>query len=98
MERNKGIRKILGLSWIYQLFQTMVGSRRALRWLCDYHWKVESGMTVVDVGCGPARLRAEFSDDIRYFGFDPNSDYIARASEQGKSEYLIGVMSDFLDE
>lgn len=50
----------------------------------------------MDVGCGPARLRPQFPEDIQYFGFDPNPDYIEKATEQGGGEFSVGVITDFL--
>ena len=97
MERNEGLRKILNLSAGYELFQILVGAKRGVRWLSEHHWRVGEGMTVVDVGCGPARLRSEFPEQIRYFGFDPNQNYIETARHRQKGTFHTGGMSDFLD-
>jgi SAM-dependent methyltransferase len=53
-------------------------------------------MIVVDVGCGPARLRALLPPDLEYFGFDPNPDYIANARRTTDGTFSVGTMNDFM--
>jgi len=98
MEHNAGLRRILGKALFYRLFQTLVGADFAARWLTKNLWKVEEGMTVVDVGCGPARLRNLLPKNINYFGFDPNESYIQTARQTATGEFFVGVMPDFLRE
>lgn len=97
MERTTGVWHLLSGPWVYGAFQTIVGGPAATRWLVANHWKIEEGMSVVDVGCGPAKIRRSFPSRISYFGFDPNPDYIdsARAAEEG--EFHVGTISDFLE-
>ena len=54
-------------------------------------------MTVLDVGCGPAVLRADLPNDIDYYGFDPSHDYIASAERKHEGTFIAGVMPDFLE-
>ncbi len=96
-ERNDGLRSLLSVSWIYETFQNAVGQPDAHPWLLENLWKIRPGMTVVDVGCGPARLRALLPEDIHYFGFDPNPSYIAKAKSSLTGNFTVGVMPDFLE-
>ncbi len=97
-ERNSGIRAPLKFAAIYDLFQRAVGSKKASQWLSTNHWKILPGTTVVDVGCGPARLRSELPGTLSYFGFDPNPDYIAAATKNASGVFHLGTMATFLAE
>lgn len=98
MERNNGLRSFLQQPWVYETFQRLVAGSPAKRWLLDNHWKIEPGMTVLDIGCGPGNLRSDLPADIKYYGFDPNPDYIASAERDYDGTFLSGVMPDFLRE
>lgn len=96
MERATGLHKLLGTSWIYDLFQFIVCGKAGMTWLCANHWKIEKGMVVVDVGCGTARLRAEFPEEISYYGFDPNARYIETGMKT-EANLVAGGMAEFLE-
>jgi SAM-dependent methyltransferase len=96
MERNNGLRSILQLSWVYDLFHWLIGKPEAMKWLSKKLWKVESGMTVVDIGCGTAALRDTLPSDIHYIGFDPNFAYIETAKQRSDGVFVNGRMSEFL--
>lgn len=95
-ERNHGIRSFLSRSSGYQLFQRMVGSVPATRWLVEHFWQPAEGMTIIDIGCGPGTLREFLPDRIDYYGFDPNRDYISAAKANRKGQFHLGTMETFL--
>jgi len=97
MERSDGIRKFLKIAWVYELFQAIACGRSGMTWLCANHWKIEPGMLVVDVGCGTAKLRSQFPEDIKYYGFDPNVAYIESAKDKDV-ELVAGGITEFLQE
>lgn len=98
MENNSGLQRFLGKSAIYRAFQSLVGAGAAGAWLAEHFWKVEEGMVVVDVGCGPADLRRMLPERISYYGFDPNREYIETAVRTTDGSFTVGGMSDFLHE
>ncbi len=95
-ERNAGLRRFLGTAWVYQAFQSLVISRRARQWIVSDHIRPAAGMIVVDVGCGPARLRTQLPPDLEYFGFDPNPDYIKTARRTANGTFSVGTIKDFI--
>jgi ubiquinone/menaquinone biosynthesis C-methylase UbiE len=82
MQKTTGIFSILSTSWIYELFQTSVGSRKARKWLAENIWKIQSGQKVVDMGCGPGTIRSLLPDSIQYVGFDLSNEYIQAAQKR----------------
>ena len=98
MEQNTGLQSLLQHPRIYSAFQRLAGGSSAKHWLVENQWRIEPGMTVVDIGCGPGNMRADLPADIEYYGFDPNPDYIASAKNQHNGTFVAGVMQDFLEE
>ena len=97
-ERNAGMRSWLSSAMLYRLFQRSVGGNSFGEWLAKNHWQVQPGMTVLDVGCGPAALRSKLPESLNYYGFDPNPDYISWASKYASGVFHLGVMETFLAE
>lgn len=97
MESNSGLRRFLGKSFVYRAFQSLVGSEHSGHWLAKHFWKAREGMVVVDVGCGPADLRKLLPENITYFGFDPNREYIETAKRTTlDGHFTVGGVSEFL--
>jgi SAM-dependent methyltransferase len=72
-------RRLLSVPALYQAFQRTVARKNSRARLAREFLKIESGQRVLDVGCGPADIRAYLPDNIDYHGFDMNPRYIASA-------------------
>jgi len=84
-----GVRGILTFSAIYDLMQNVAGAKRGRETFCRDYLRVKSGDVVLDIGCGTAAILDSLPVDIRYFGFDLSSEYIAAAKER------YGIRGDF---
>ena len=75
---NTGIRKILEVPKIYTLFQNILGADTALEKVV-HHLALGDGMSMLDIGCGPANILSFIKNDITYTGFDFEPAYIEQA-------------------
>ena len=78
---NKGVRSILALPSMYNLFQTMMGAPAARQKLVRDHIRPEPGERILDVGCGPGKILDDLPE-VRYVGSDLSEAYIAQAEER----------------
>jgi SAM-dependent methyltransferase len=79
------IRGVLNWPWVYLGYTRLIGGDAAARqWIAEVV-RVQPGQRILDVGCGPGRLR-KFLPEIEYFGIDGDPAYLARA----RSLYLNG--------
>ncbi len=97
-ERDTGLWSVLKSASTYRAFQSLVGAESFQRWLIKNHWKIAADTTVLDIGCGPARLRAFLPENISYFGLDPNPDYIFTARKTASGIFHMGDISTFMNE
>jgi len=93
---TSGIRKSLEVPTIYSLFQRAVGGYAATDLLLADYIKLESGMRVLDVGCGPGNLLARVTEDIDYCGVDFEPAYIeqARARHGARGQFICQDVAD----
>lgn len=66
---------------LYLLTQGILGGKRARRKCIQEYGRVEPGMRVLDIGCGPGYV-VKFLPKVAYFGFDINPQYIAYATKK----------------
>ena len=80
-EDDSGLRRILRHPRVYEALQSLMGAEGNIRRFVAEDLRPESGMRVLDIGCGTARL-ASFLGDVSYTGWEPNPAYV----EQGRAE------------
>lgn len=79
MTREKSLREsIMGLSLVYKLFQNGIRKPTSDIFLAKEIIESKGGMSILDVGCGVARIRKALGN-VDYVGVDHNSRYIDRA-------------------
>jgi SAM-dependent methyltransferase len=85
-----GVRRVLSIPAVYDLFQRLVGDHSARQVICAEYLRVKEGDVVVDIGCGTGQIRSYLPDDIRYFGFDLSPQYIetARTEFPERSQFI----------
>lgn len=98
MHDDSGLKKLLTLSWIYNVCQQLAGQDRLVRYMANTHWNMPLGARVVDVGCGTGITRNFLPQGVDYAGFDPNPEYIREAEKgaPGPGRFFVGVTADFL--
>lgn len=75
---TRGWRAILSYPVVYSSFQRIMGGNRARTRFCNDLIRPHAGMSVLDIGCGPADILA-YLPDVDYSGFDISDAYIERA-------------------
>ena len=76
---TSGIRRVLSIPAVYNLWQKLVGAERSRSLVCSDHFRVVPGQRVVDVGCGTGEILDYLPDGITYHGFDLDPGYIRTA-------------------
>lgn len=94
MERNIGIRRLLSIGLLFELFQAVIGGSKLKRQFVQA--SVDGGV-VLDVGCGTGVV-ATLLPGCRYTGIDLNPDYIRKAKHRGLpgADFILGDCVDVL--
>jgi len=79
---TSGIRRILSMPSVYNLFTKIIGGPDAGWKLTREYIHPKPGMRVLDVGCGTASALNFLPEDVDYTGFDPNQAYINAAKQK----------------
>ncbi len=92
MENNSGIRKLLNWCYIYSFFQDLIGGEKVRKWLAQSVYRVQSGDTIIDLGCGPGDILRHLPENIKYIGIDINQSYIKTAQKKYgyKGQFIEG--------
>ncbi len=78
-ERKRGLYAALSNPTLYETVQRLMGpADRRRRHFAQHFVRAQSGDRVLDIGCGPAHLRAHLPD-VEYIGWEPNAAYVAKA-------------------
>lgn len=83
-ESNRGIKRILKVAQVYNIFQGLLGAKKATRNVVEKFIKPYPGMRILDIGCGPATILEYLPESIDYLGFDLNENYIQAAISRHK--------------
>lgn len=85
------LREILALPVLYDLLQKLVRADDCRRNFVLNRARPESGMRVLDIGCGTARVLRWLPDGASYVGVDVNPRYIAAARKEygPRGEFLV---------
>jgi SAM-dependent methyltransferase len=77
---TSGFRAVLSLPQVYSSFQSFMGAKKFRMNFVAEFVRPHSGMSILDIGCGPADILAHLSD-VEYWGFDISEAYIKRADD-----------------
>ena len=78
---TSGLRAVLSHPIVYNSFQSLLGANRGCELFVEDDLRIESGQTVLDIGCGTAEILNHLPEDIEYYGFDISEDYIVSAQK-----------------
>lgn len=91
-EGNVGLRSILKFPSVYELYQSLVGTRRARDRIFDTYVRLPEGCKLLDIGCGSGELLEYLPSHVQYTGVDINPRYIELArkkyGERGRFELI----------
>jgi len=79
---NFGIRKILETPFVYNLFQTLVGSYKEKKQHFKEYIQAKPNDNILDIGCGTAILLDALPDTVNYVGYDMEEEYIEHAQKK----------------
>lgn len=77
-ERKRGLYAALSHPKLYETVQRVMGADQRRRHFADLFVRARPGDRVLDIGCGPAQLRA-YLPDVEYIGWEPNAAYVEKA-------------------
>lgn len=99
MQDNGGLKRFLSVSWVYELFQNLVGAGSARRWIAEKYWRLNGGEKVVDIGCGPGVVLDYLPRGITYIGFDISEDYVLAAQNKfgNRATFMVSTARELLD-
>jgi len=92
-----GARALLSSSRIYDLFQEIMGSRKARTIFSAEYVRANPGDAVLDIGCGTAEL-LHYLPPVEYHGFDPDPRYIDTARRKFRDRPHCSFTCAILDE
>lgn len=102
MQDDSGLKRLLGFSWVYAGFQSLVGATRGAKWVSDHFWRAQRGQKVVDIGCGPGNTAHLLPNGVQYVGFDVSTRYIDHARKTFANDpdkaFLVGIAEDFVQQ
>lgn len=84
-ERKGGLYSGLRNPRVYESIQRLMGADALRRDFAQRFVCAQPGDRVLDIGCGPAQLRA-YLPDVHYIGWEPNGAYV----EQARNTYGDG--------
>lgn len=87
----KWVREILSVPAIYRAFQGLIGGNARRNYARQY-LRLEPGMRVLDIGCGPGDIVSCLDPSIDYTGVDLSPAYIASARK------IFGTRGRFFNE
>ena len=70
------VRKLLNNTKFYQFFQKMIGKKSFPEYFASKYIGDTSGLSILDLGCGPADVLKYIHDEKLYVGIDFNENYI----------------------
>jgi SAM-dependent methyltransferase len=94
-QTTTGVRAILSVPTVYEVFQRLVGSPRVRRELVDRWIRPRPGLRILDIGCGPGVL-VEHLPGAEYTGTDLSASYIAAARRRygDRGTFHLGRVED----
>jgi len=80
-QATQGIRSILSIPTIYDLFGWIIGGSDGRRAFTKAYLSLQQGDRVLDIGCGPGAM-FPYLPNVEYVGFDASEEYIQAAQEK----------------
>jgi len=83
---QKGVRKVLEIPGVYDLFHTLTGGNKQRERHFKQYFNLKAGSKVLDIGCGTGVLLKNLPDGVEYHGCDLEENYIEYLNEKFKGK------------
>lgn len=98
-EVRSGVRHLLAIPVVYNLFQNLVGANAWRRSVVSRELKSvltdnQRGLRILDIGCGTGDVLSYLPPHVEYVGFDRNHAYIASAQNRYKARHARFVCEE----
>ena len=93
---TSGLRTILSIPFVYSSFQILMGAKRIWESLAKDVMQAKPGMTILDIGCGPADILDYLPEGVEYYGFDISPEYIQTAQKKygDKGHFICQLLQE----
>jgi SAM-dependent methyltransferase len=81
-EDTGGLRRVLSLPSVYNLFQKLVGAERCREILATDYLQTRGRLRILDLGCGTAEILGHLPLTVDYTGYDISEKYIRTARKR----------------
>ncbi|HMO17323.1 MAG TPA: class I SAM-dependent methyltransferase [Oligoflexia bacterium] len=95
------IKNILGIPILYTFFQKIISSEKGRKFVTENFIQFDNGLSVLDLGCGPAFALKDIKHNIIYHGIDFQDDYIVSAKMKFKKslypdyDFILANVEEF---
>ncbi|SMP72082.1 Methyltransferase domain-containing protein [Desulfonatronum zhilinae] len=91
-----GWRSWLSLPGVYSFCMDLLGGKRGGQIFVDTCIRPQSGMSILDIGCGPAAILGYLPEGVEYVGVDVSQQYIDAATRQhgGRGRFFCMSVDD----
>ena len=79
-QKAEGMKSILSHPIVYSSLQSLLGAKKSREEFVRDFIRPSAGISVLDIGCGPADILGHFPD-VNYYGFDISEQYITHAKK-----------------
>lgn len=95
-----GLRKLLEIPEMYSGFQNLLGAKKARNEVVQKYLEIHEGLSILDVGCGPADILEYLPTGVLYTGIDFESSYIEKAKNRffGRGNFICDDVSNLRPE
>lgn len=77
-QTNQGIRSLLSIPSVYNLFTKLIGETSYRKALIDQYICPQENDRILDIGCGTGKI-VQYLPNVDYLGFDASQEYIKAA-------------------
>jgi 2-polyprenyl-3-methyl-5-hydroxy-6-metoxy-1,4-benzoquinol methylase len=95
---SSGLRKILEHSFLYNIWQLIIGGEAVHRSFINDYCKPHKHASILEIGCGTGTILEHIDEDlnVQYYGFDENPTYIdfAKTKYGDRGRFYCARVSD----
>ena len=91
-QTNQGIRSLLSIPSVYNLFTKLIGETSYRKALVDQYICPQENDRILDIGCGTGKI-VQYLPNVNYIGFDASQEYIKTAQAEFYKEIKDSILN-----